>query len=1050
VERDARLQVFVETSDGRPLADAEVLVVGEAEKRRLEPGHTKGLYEGSSLPEGEAELHVDAGDPELMPERRVIRLATGHNRATMVLGREGEPFLTLGDEKLYFAPDEATFLLAVRGKGAEDVAESVVRQHGLEPKRLPSVLGAEGSDAEQPAEAAYIEVRLAGGEPVDKAEGRIAELVSALERQGLGVTPALPVRRGDRPVLGLTRAVAVRFEGSVTEEEVAEIAKEHGLRIERPVLYAGNAFLLSRPGAPSYDMLDTVRRLQDDRRVVYADPQLLQTLEIDQFTPNDPLWANLTHLPLINCDDAWQTLGAIDPAIRGGRAAITIAVFDPHGVTPNHPDLTANLTDGTSKLVQSFNFNAMAAQTVAALGGDHGTQCAGAATAAFNNNLGVAGVAANCHLIGARLPSPATGIEMADAFIWAAGFNTGNTVAGFPALPARSADVISNSWGAAAGTPLSPALRDGFDFLTVYGRGGRGCIVCFSPGNLGYMQFSAVRTFAAYERVVAVGASINTNPTNPVNSSQPDPNGNTNNLAAAVDRRAFYSPFGPELDLVAPSHTAYAAATGALVDPTTSTTRVGLGALDGCPGAAVCNDYAATFGGTSHATPTVAGAAALMLSVNAALSWVEVRRILRQSAVRIDAAQANAIGQWVDNDGDGVAEFSQWYGFGRLDVDAAVRMTRDLLLRPDIVARENVADTGAVPSGGWHAHSPDIWVRRTNDPIPVLAYLSEPPHQSPRRGQDNYVYCRVKNAGTAPSADIFVRAMITHYPGFEFRYPQEFIPSNRPGDPVPSPLRTGTYLIGETRIASLAAGADTIVKLTWPQALVPPATVTVAGVTVSWHPCLLLEASPHDGPLPAGATFDIKRDNNIAQRNLAILDPGEVATDAFAAIVMGTSSGEGVRSLVIDRSLLSQDVRVLVTVADPDRRKRLIDATLRREPDEPPGGCSVRLLSRARLSIECGGEATVITAAPGTRLEQLTGGDRHRRGDVARSTHDGLDALEVLDGGGIVELPVGLPAGEFEVVLVAALATGGGGGELRLTQKRGDGELSGGFSVLLP
>jgi Subtilase family len=215
-------------------------------------------------------------------------------------------------------------------------------------------------------------------------------------------------------------------------------------------------------------------------------------------------------------------------------------------VAPDHPELTATLTDGTNKLVQSFNFNAMAPQTVAALIGDHGTQSAGSATAAFNNSLGIAGVAPNCHLIGARYPSPATGIEMADAFIWAAGLPTGNPPP-FPGPPARPADVISNSWGL-SGVALSAPLKDCFDFLTVYGRGGRGCTVAFSVGNnIGYAQFSNVRTYAAYERNLAVGASINVNPTNPVNSVDPDPNGATTNIATAVDRRAPYQ-IGPHME----------------------------------------------------------------------------------------------------------------------------------------------------------------------------------------------------------------------------------------------------------------------------------------------------------------------------------------------------------------------------------------------------------------------------------------------------------------------------------------------------------------------
>jgi subtilisin family serine protease len=406
-------------------------------------------------------------------------------------------------------------------------------------------------------------------------------------------------------------------------------------------------------------------------RALAAEPEILSEVELDAYTPNDPLFNLLPHLPLINCDDAWEILGDWDPSHRGGSSQICIAVFDPDGVAPNHPDLTANLTDGASKMQTSFNFRNMAAQTVANLGGNHGTQCAGSATAAFDNNVGIAGVAPNCRLIGARIPSPATGVQMADAFLWAAGIDNGSTTPGFPPLPAQPADVISNSWGQ-TGAALSTALQAAFDRLTDEGRETRGCVVTFSPGNLGYVQFSNVRTFAAYVRTLAVGASINSNPTSPVNSSQADPNGNTTNIAVAVDTRTLFNPWGPEMDIVAPSHTCYALVGGALVDPITSAVRVGTGAVDGCVAPATCNDYATSFGGTSHSSPTIAGTCALILSANSLLAWDEVREILARTAVKIDFGNTDPIGQYIDTDGDGVADFSQWYGFGRVDVAAAV------------------------------------------------------------------------------------------------------------------------------------------------------------------------------------------------------------------------------------------------------------------------------------------------------------------------------------------------------------------------------------------
>jgi subtilisin family serine protease len=123
----------------------------------------------------------------------------------------------------------------------------------------------------------------------------------------------------------------------------------------------------------------------------------------------------------------------------------------------------------------------------------------------------------------------------------------------------------------------------------------------------------------------------------------------------------LYNPFGPEMDIVAPSHTSFDGNNS--VDPTTSTVRVGTGALNG--------DYDTSFGGTSHASPTIAGTAALILTANPLLAWDEVKEILQRTAVKIDFGNTHPTGQYIDTNADGVADLSQWYGAGRVDVAAA-------------------------------------------------------------------------------------------------------------------------------------------------------------------------------------------------------------------------------------------------------------------------------------------------------------------------------------------------------------------------------------------
>jgi subtilisin family serine protease len=659
----------VEDSAAAPTTGASVSLApadGGARVRLAEVAD--GQYAARNLRPGTHDLRLTARG--FQTETYRVELAPGPNSGGYVLGRRGERFFYASGVRVYFRPLNDRVLLAVRGPDAEQRVNDAVSQRSidvLDQGRLPS--GGRGRNSV---------VRALAVPSADPSLPAVAELRDALESQGLRVIPALAIQRGRAPAQGLTQDLVVQFAPDVDERHARAIASEVGLELRRRVLSTPNGYILHDAVGPRYELLDVAERLVERSNVVAAEPDLLMELEVDQYTPNDPLFNLQTHLPLINADDAWEAVGAfLGPARRGGSPQICIAVFDPDGVAPDHPDLTANLTGGLVKMVTDFDFSSMAAQTVAALDGDHGTQCAGTATAAFDDNRGTAGVAPNCRLIGAELPSPSTGVEMADAFLWAAGIDNGSTTPGFPALPAQRADVISNSWGV-SNAALSVALQNAFDRLTDEGRGGRGCVVTFSTGNLGYVQFSNVRRFAAYERNVAVGASINANPTSPVNSAQADPNGNTNNLLAVVDTRAFYNPFGPEMDIVAPSHTCYALAGGALVDPTTTTVRVGNGAIDGCPGPVNCMDYDATFGGTSHASPTIAGTAALVLSVFPVLGWDEAREILRRTAVRIDAAQANAIGQYVDNDGDGIAEFSQWYGYGRVDVAEAVRETAKL------------------------------------------------------------------------------------------------------------------------------------------------------------------------------------------------------------------------------------------------------------------------------------------------------------------------------------------------------------------------------------
>lgn len=161
----------------------------------------------------------------------------------------------------------------------------------------------------------------------------------------------------------------------------------------------------------------------------------------------------------------------------------------------------------------------------------------------------------------------------------------------------------------------------------------------------------------------------------------------------------------------------------------------------------------------------------------------------------------------------------------------------------------------------------------------------------------------------------------------------------------------------------------------------------------------------------------------------------------------GTSADAGIEALVVDRRLVAAGALVQLRLADAALMRKLVSYVRESgvRPTRQPEGrrCDIRLLTPARIAVGGEGCTVVVEAARGTRIRSHDSGGADA-GDVNVGRIDGRDVLEI--GEGVpVELPLRLARGEFTPVLVRL---SGGDGELRLTQRRGDGDVLAGFSIL--
>ncbi|MDZ8054402.1 MAG: S8 family serine peptidase [Aulosira sp. ZfuVER01] len=458
----------------------------------------------------------------------------------------------------------------------------------------------------------------------------------------------------------LNDQITIQFAADVDEARINALTTAFNLVQEKPVLGLPNTFVFRVSKQATENPIKIANQLQGIKEVLAAEPNILVRQET-HYKPRDPLYPQQWYLnhnggnqlaagSHISIEKAWDMT-------RGVRSVVVAVVDDSFDL--NHPDFQGSGKIVAPRDLKENDFLPLPDEQETS----HGTACAGIAVAE-ENGKGIVGVAPGCALMPIRTTGFLDDESIEDIFNWAID---------------KGASVISCSWGASAVYfPLSLRQSAAITRAATKGRNGKGCVILFAAGNANRPIDGTVYErnwpknllsgntdwlsgFAVHTDVIAIAAST------------------------SLGKKSAYSNWGNNIAVCAPSNNAppgmwFQEAGFMETQPAIATSLSGLGMLTTDQlGAAGYDpgDFTRNFGGTSGATPVVAGVAALMLSANPDLTAQQVRRILQETTDKIlDTNPDPQLGLregTYDSNGH-----SQWFGYGKVNAAKAVQAAQQL------------------------------------------------------------------------------------------------------------------------------------------------------------------------------------------------------------------------------------------------------------------------------------------------------------------------------------------------------------------------------------
>jgi subtilisin-like proprotein convertase family protein/subtilisin family serine protease len=526
----------------------------------------------------------------------------------------------------------------------------------------------------------------------------------------------------------ITDRIIVTFKEPKSGVEVGEFAGKYALEIAAK--YSETKYLFRLTTATGMNPVKLVVKLtEQDADVARAEHDLNMRFRKAVELPTDPNYLGQWHLhrhmeraefdprSSAQCEGAWHLLEGF------GAAEVVVGVTD-DGCKLDHPDFDSpgkfagwGYFQG-ERLYRRGDAGADPARMYQS-GANHGTSCAGVIAAEVDAEMTV-GAAPGCRLLPIKWESSGPSLFISDSKLLSALDYVANRV-----------DVLSSSWGSVPTSSWSMDVRERIAGLALTGGPrGKGVLFLWAAGN----DNSPIHHQASLNVPYTDGVAIHNGSYVWVgvetarrfyNDLVEIPGVMHIAALASTAQRSHYSNYGTGIELCAPSNNVHAYHRMVLdgLDITTTT------------GAAGGVSYG--FGGTSSATPLVAGIAALVISANPQLSALDVASILRRTASkdlsmtgypRTPPASYDSDTSWdvspvapfdrgdFTDTGASDGTWSPWFGYGKVDALEAVRAALGVVgdrttrvrveMRPDlsipdrdptgIVSRVFVPDSGVI------------------------------------------------------------------------------------------------------------------------------------------------------------------------------------------------------------------------------------------------------------------------------------------------------------------------------------------------------------------